>query len=129
MPYTIKKVKGGYKACKKKGGKCFSKKPFKTRKEASKQIGAISSSEKETQNESFDNLVNQLLGTYVFEASQFDEDDENDVTDVTDQEVSKEVNDIKKQKDKQKASVNPAEVKKIMQGAKKIGVPIGGQQQ
>jgi trehalose-6-phosphate synthase len=76
--------------------------------------------------ESFDTLVNQLLGTYVFEANQFDEDDEND---VTDQEVSKEVNEIKKQKDKQKASVNPAEVKKIMQGAKKIGVPIGGQQQ
>ena len=72
--------------------------------------------------ESFDHLVNQLLGTYVFEASQFDEDEEND---VTDQEVSKEVNDIKKQKQKETASVNPAEVKKIMQGAKKIGVPIG----
>ena len=76
--------------------------------------------------ESFDHLVNQLLGTYVFEASQFDEDEEND---VTDQEVSKEVNDIKKQKQKETASVNPAEVKKIMQGAKKIGVSIGGNPQ
>lgn len=72
--------------------------------------------------ESFDQMVNKLLGTYVFEASQFDEDEE---TNVSDQEVAKEVNDIKKQKQKETASVNPAEVKKIMQGAKKIGVPIG----
>lgn len=76
--------------------------------------------------ESFDHLVNQLLGTYVFEASQFDEDEEDE---VTAQEVSKEVNDIKKQKQKETASVNPAEVKKIMQGAKKIGVSIGGNSQ
>lgn len=69
MPYTVKKVKGGYKACKKKGGKCFSKKPL-TKKKAVKQIGAIASSEKrqkETKNESFDSIVNTLLSKYLFE--------------------------------------------------------------
>lgn len=69
MPYTVKKVKGGYKACKKKGGKCFSKKPL-TEKQAVKQIGAIASSEKrqeETKKESFDSLVNTLLSQYIFE--------------------------------------------------------------
>lgn len=69
MPYTIKKVKGGYKACKKKGNKCFSKKPL-SKKQAVKQIGAIASSEKrskETKNESFDSLVNTLLSQYIFE--------------------------------------------------------------
>ena len=46
---------------------------------------------------------------------------------VSDQEVGKEVEEIKKQKDKEKSAVNPAEVKKIMQGAKKIGIPVGAQ--
>jgi hypothetical protein len=69
MPYTVKKVKGGYKACKKGDSKCFSKKPL-TKKKAVKQIGAIASSEKrqkETQNESFDSTVNKLLSLYLFE--------------------------------------------------------------
>ena len=72
--------------------------------------------------QSFDQMINNLLGTYVFEASQFDEDEEDE---VSPQEVSQQVNNIKKQKQKETASVNPAEVKKIMQGAKKIGVSIG----
>ena len=72
--------------------------------------------------QSFDQMINNLLGTYVFEASQFDEDEENE---VSPQEVSQQVSDIKKQKQRETASVNPAEVKKIMQGAKKIGVSIG----
>ena len=41
MPYKIKKVGSGYKVCKKKGSKCFSKKPFHTKKEAIAQMAAI----------------------------------------------------------------------------------------
>jgi hypothetical protein len=41
MPYTIKKVGRGYKVCKKRGTKCFSKKPFHTKKEAIGQMAAI----------------------------------------------------------------------------------------
>ena len=41
MPYKIKKVGSGYKVCKKKGSKCFSKKPFRTKKEAITQMAAI----------------------------------------------------------------------------------------
>lgn len=41
MPYTLKKIKGGYKVCKKRGSKCFSKKPFRTKKEAIAQMAAI----------------------------------------------------------------------------------------
>ena len=41
MPYTIKKIKNGYKVCKKRGSKCFSKKPFRTKKEAIAQMAAI----------------------------------------------------------------------------------------
>lgn len=129
MPYAAKKVKGGYKACKKNGKKCFSKKPMKTKKEAVKQIGAIASSEKrKLKGESFDEMINNLLSEYIFEdKKQYSEDDEDST--VSDQEVGKEVQDIKAQKQKQISSVNPAEVKKIMQGAKKIGVPIGSQPQ
>jgi hypothetical protein len=47
MPYTIKKKKQGYKVCKKKGGKCFSKKPL-TKKRAVAQMGAIMSNENKT---------------------------------------------------------------------------------
>ena len=66
MPYTVKKSKSGYKACKKKNGKCFSKKPFKTKKEAVSQIGAIESSEKGISKESFDSLINKYLVNYLF---------------------------------------------------------------
>jgi hypothetical protein len=47
MPYTIKKKNQGYKVCKKKGGKCFSKKPL-TKKGAVAQMGAIMSNENKT---------------------------------------------------------------------------------
>ena len=41
MPYTIKKVKDGYKVCKKFGkSKCFSKKPL-SKKKATAQMRAI----------------------------------------------------------------------------------------
>jgi len=66
MPYTVKKTGSGYKACKKKSKKCFSKKPFKTKKQAVAQIGAIKSSEKSISKESFDNLVNKYLTDYIF---------------------------------------------------------------
>ena len=65
MPYTVKKVKGGFKACKKKGGKCFSKTPM-TKEKAVKQIGAIASSEKGVSKESFDTLINKYLADYIF---------------------------------------------------------------
>ena len=45
MPYKIKKVKNGYKVCKKNGTKCFSKKPFPTKKAAQGQMYAIISNE------------------------------------------------------------------------------------
>lgn len=76
MPYTVKKVKGGFKACKKGGKKCFSKKPL-TKKQAVKQIGAIASSEKRqktkkkkkkgVKKESFDQMINSYLNQYIFE--------------------------------------------------------------
>lgn len=40
MPYKIKKSGKGYKVCKKKGGKCFSKKPL-SKKRAQAQRAAI----------------------------------------------------------------------------------------
>lgn len=127
MPYTVKKVKGGYKACKKNSTKCFSKKPLKSKKKAAAQIGAIESSEKkQTKNESFDQIVNNLLNSYLFEGEKKKYSDEDEEVQVSDQEVSKEINNIKKKKQQETASINPAEVKKIMQGAKKIGVNIGG---
>jgi len=68
MPYTVKKEKGGFKACKKGGKKCFSKKPL-TKKQAVKQIGAIASEEKrkKVKKESFDEMINQYLNHYLFE--------------------------------------------------------------
>lgn len=76
MPYTVKKVKGGFKACKKGGKKCFSKKPL-TKRQAVKQIGAIYSSEKRQKSkkkkkkgvkkESFDQMINSYLNQYIFE--------------------------------------------------------------
>jgi len=125
MPYTARKVEGGFKACKKDGSKCFSKNPM-SKEKAIKQIGAIASSEKrQIKGESFDEKINNLLSEYIFEdAKKYSEDEE---ATVSDQEVGKEVEEIKKQKDKEKSAVNPAEVKKIMQGAKKIGIPMGAQ--
>lgn len=98
-----------------------------------KQAVAIAYSKKNENDEtvskeSFDQMVNNLLGAYLFEDVKKYEDEDGE-EDVSDQEVSKEVQDIKQQKQKQAAAVNPAEVKKIMQGAKKIGVPIGVNQQ
>ena len=68
MPYTVKKEKGGFKACKKGEKKCFSKKPL-TKKQAVKQIGAIASEEKrkKVKKESFDEMINQYLNHYLFE--------------------------------------------------------------
>lgn len=40
MPYKIKKSGKGYKVCKKRGGKCFSKKPI-PKKRAKAQLRAI----------------------------------------------------------------------------------------
>lgn len=41
MPYAIKRVKGGYKVCKRDGArKCFSKKPL-AQKKAKKQLAAM----------------------------------------------------------------------------------------
>lgn len=46
MPYTIKKIKNGYKVCK-PTGKCFSKKPL-THKQAKKQLTALHINTKES---------------------------------------------------------------------------------
>jgi hypothetical protein len=51
MPYTIKKSGNKYKVCKKAGNKCFG--THDTKKKAVAQIGAISSSENESQTESY----------------------------------------------------------------------------
>lgn len=57
MPYKIKKVKSGYKVCKKnKPSKCFSKNPL-TKDKAKKQMGAIIANES---NESNENLYSWL---------------------------------------------------------------------
>lgn len=68
MPYKIKKVSGGYKVCKKQGSKCFSKKPFPSKKAALKQMRAI------IVNETFDDAVNKLLKQYLFEGMEEIED-------------------------------------------------------
>jgi hypothetical protein len=47
MPYKIKKSGTGYKVCKKKGGKCFSKKPL-PKKRAVDQMKAIMANENKT---------------------------------------------------------------------------------
>ena len=51
MPYTIKKSSNKYKVCKKTGKKCFG--THSTKKKAVAQIGAIESSENDSQNESY----------------------------------------------------------------------------
>jgi hypothetical protein len=52
MPYKVYKKGSGYKACKKNGKKCFSKKPL-TKEKAQKQTKALYASEQ--QNESINN--------------------------------------------------------------------------
>lgn len=57
MPYITKKVKGGYKVCKRNNpSKCFSKKPL-TKTTARKQEIAMRINE----SESFDQFVNRIL--------------------------------------------------------------------
>jgi hypothetical protein len=45
MPYIVKRVDGGFKACKKDGGKCFSNKPL-SKADASAQMRALYANEK-----------------------------------------------------------------------------------
>lgn len=59
MPYKIKKVKGGYKVCKKRGSKCFSKKPFPTKKKAVAQMAAIRLNE--SSNVNLMRMLNELV--------------------------------------------------------------------
>jgi hypothetical protein len=49
MPYKIKKKAGGFKVCKKTGGKCFSKKAM-TKKKANAQLAAIQINTRESVN-------------------------------------------------------------------------------
>lgn len=55
MPYKIKKKGGGFKVCKKQGGKCFSKKAM-TKKKAKGQLAAIQINSRESTNY-FENLI------------------------------------------------------------------------
>jgi len=59
MPYKIKKVKGGYKVCKKRGSKCFSKKPFPSKKKAIAQMAAIRINESQKNN--LLEILNELI--------------------------------------------------------------------
>jgi len=117
MPYTVKKDKGGFKACKKDGKKCFSKKPL-TKKQAVKQIGAIASKEKrkKVKKESFDEMINQYLNHYLFE----------DITPTvppSSAEIAKLGQTIqKKKKQELAASTNPANIAKLATELKKAGI-------
>lgn len=60
MPYTIKKVEGGYKVCKKvEDKKCFSNKPL-SKKKAIEQERAILANTHENSSK-FDKLINIIL--------------------------------------------------------------------
>ena len=59
MPYNIRKVKGGYKVCKKFGNKKCMPGKSKTHKMAQKRIIAASL------NESFNEAVDRLLRTFI----------------------------------------------------------------
>jgi hypothetical protein len=117
MPYTVKKVKGGFKACKKNNKKCFSNKPL-TKKKAVKQIGAISSEEKrnKVKKESFDDLINQYLNHYLFE----------NITPTvppSPAEIAKLGQTIqKKKKQELAASTNPANIARLATELKKAGI-------
>ena len=60
MPYKIKKSKSGYKVCKKKGGKCFSKKPL-SKKRAQAQRAAIAINTHESCILNLKNIINEIL--------------------------------------------------------------------
>jgi len=61
MPYKIKKVsKSGYKVCKKKGNKCFSKKKL-SKKKATDQMRAILANTHETATINLKRIIRQLL--------------------------------------------------------------------
>lgn len=60
MPYKIKKTKGGYKVCKKRGNKCFSKKPLPKEK-AKAQLSAIGLHTHESKTISLQNLIEEVL--------------------------------------------------------------------
>jgi hypothetical protein len=112
MPYTVKKVKGGFKACKKGGKKCFSKKPL-TKKQAVKQIGAIVSEEnRSVNNESFDEMINKYLNHYLFE------DLNTPSTPPDPKKVQQAINNVKKKANQ----LNPSEVANAMKAAEKAGL-------
>lgn len=50
MPYLLKKIKNGYKVCKKDDSKCFSKKPL-TKSTATRQMKAIYANESDTESD------------------------------------------------------------------------------
>jgi hypothetical protein len=58
MPYKIKKSGSGYKVCKKKGGKCFSKKKL-SKSRAKAQLRAILVNTHESIN--LKNIINEIL--------------------------------------------------------------------
>jgi hypothetical protein len=60
MPYKIKKSGSGYKVCKKKGGKCFSKKKL-SKSKAKAQMRAILVNTRESCTMSLKNIINQIL--------------------------------------------------------------------
>ena len=113
MPYTVKKEKGGFKACKKGGKKCFSKKPL-TKKQAVKQIGAIAS--KENLKESFDEMINKYLNHYLFE------DLNTPSTPPDPKKVQQATNNAKQSLIKKANLVKPSEVANAMKAAEKAGL-------
>ncbi|NBO98712.1 MAG: hypothetical protein EBU90_01100 [Proteobacteria bacterium] len=60
MPYKIKKSGSGYKVCKKKGGKCFSKKPLSKQK-AKAQLSAIGLHTHESKKPSLQDLIEEVI--------------------------------------------------------------------
>ena len=60
MPYKIKKSGSGYKVCKKKGGKCFSKKKL-SKSRAKAQMRAILANTHESCTFSLKKIISDLL--------------------------------------------------------------------
>jgi hypothetical protein len=129
MPYTVKKVKGGFKACKKGGKKCFSKKPL-TKKQAVKQIGAIASSEKRekakkkkkkgVKKESFDQMINSYLNQYIFEDAMGGTN-----SSPSQEEIKKLTTNLQNKKKKELAAAsNPTIVAKAAQALKNAGASL-----
>jgi hypothetical protein len=67
MPFKIKKRGNGYFVYNTKTGKSKNKQPHKTKKEANKHLAALQINI--SQNESYDQLCNKLLGQYLFETN------------------------------------------------------------